>query len=771
MHILFRESHGLEEGEQAVEPGGAPADLLFLSFSDSDLSAAAAASAHLPPGFPGIRLERIARFLHPLSVDLLCERVVAGARAVIIRLLGGLDYWRYGVEEIAATCRAGGIPLALLPGDGPADDPRLAALSTIAPAARRAIDLCLRQSGPANLARAFQAAAHAAGLVAEPAAEAAPLPAYGLFGVAKGAPDSVILFYRSHLLAGETAPVEALAAALAERDLGVRALYVDSLKNPDAGRFVQDWLIAWKPAVILNLTGFSARLGEAASPLEAANCPILQCVQAGSGRGPWAESGRGLSQADLAMQVVLPEADGRLLTTAISFKERDEQGRARLVPHADGIALAADRAAGWARLAATQPARRRIAIVLSDYPGAGGPTTHELGYAVGLDSIASLGAILSRLAAAGYETGEGGDLSPADIENLARREAVRRGRVLIAVQPERSAAPDRKASYHDPDAAPALGYIAFYDRLRSDVDAIIHLGTHGTLEWLPGKAAALSAECWPARLIRGLPVIYPFIVNNPGEAAPAKRRLGAVTIGHLTPPLQRAGLHGGAGRLEQLLDEFSAADGLDRRRATALRAEILAEARASGLLTEAGAHLAEDGEDAALAKLDAYLCDVKDMQIRDGLHVFGTAPRRRSGPGCSRHSRPRAPISPPIRSPRGWTLARGRRWRLSLPRSMAASSRPARRARRRGAAPMCCRRAATSLPSTRASSPRARPWRSPKRRRARCSPVTGRKKATGRAPWSLTSGAVRRCGRGARIWRSPSSCSAPGRSGIRARGG
>jgi cobaltochelatase CobN len=652
MHLLLRETHGLEEGETATEPGGAPAEVLFLSFSDSDLSAAAAAS--LPTGFPSVRLERIGRYLHPLSVDLLCERLVAPARVVVIRLLGGLDYWRYGVEEMAVACAASGIPLAVLPGDGPEDDPKLAALSTLASDARLAIDACLRQGGAENMARALVGAAHAAGLWAHAPSPAARLPDFGLLtpipqgygprpssppGLTRGStrlapmdariksahdgsPDTAIVFYRSHLLAGETATVEALIAALAARGLGARAIFVDSLKNPAAADFVRDWLIAWHPAVVLNLTGFSARLGEAPSPLEAAGAPVLQLVQAGTSHAAWEMSSRGLSQADLAMQVVLPETDGRLLTTAVSFKERDETGRARLVPFAPGIDLAADRAAGWARLGATPPAERRLAIVLSDYPGANG---HEVGHAVGLDSLASVAAILRRLAAAGYDAGEG-DL---DIARLARGDALQRGNVIIAVQPDRGAG-ERKAGYHDPAAPPAAPYIAFYRWLTETmgIHAMIHLGTHGTLEWLPGKAAALSAACWPVALTRGLPVIYPFIVNNPGEAAPAKRRLGAVTIGHLTPPLQRAGLYGRAAALERLIDEFAGADGLDRRRATALRRDILAEARASGLLAESGAKPEVEGEDAALGRLDAYLCDVKDMQIRDGLHVFGEAPAR-----------------------------------------------------------------------------------------------------------------------------------------------
>ncbi len=206
----------------------------------------------------------------------------------------------------------------------------------------------------------------------------------------------------------------------------------------------------------------------------------------------------------------------------------------------------------------------------------------------------------------------------------------RLGSLVLAVQPDRGDRLDRKASYHDGELPPRHAYIAFHLWLREveGIHAMVHLGTHGTLEWLPGKAVALSEACFPAALIGGLPVIYPFIVNNPGEAAAAKRRLGAVTIGHLTPPLTKAGSHGPAVELERLIDEYAAADGLDRRRGVLLRREILERAAQSGLLAESG--IRQDApEDEALARLDAYLCDVKDLQIRDGLHIFATAPRRR----------------------------------------------------------------------------------------------------------------------------------------------
>lgn len=675
MHLLVHETRSLDEDEAATDLGHSPADMVFLSFSDSDLGAAATAWQAMGLQRPTLRLANLARLRHPMSVDRYIEQVVARARCVVVRLLGGMEYWRYGAEELASSCRQLGIALALLPGDE-RNDARLAELSTVAAKELELLGAYLRHGGPANIGQALALAAVLGGIGKGPTQPPIPLARAGEYRLAvpqEGAAGSaVIVFYRSHLLAGDIAPIEALAQALAARRIGVRAIYVSSLKDLEAADFAANSLRAWRPSVVLNVTGFSARQNDTPSPLDAANVPVLQVVLAGSSLPAWETSSRGLSQADLAMQVVLPELDGRLLTAAIAFKAEDELlsgldfTRKVFAPDLDGIASVADRAACWARLAATPPFDRRIAVLLSDYPGAGGG---QVGHAIGLDSFASLTEIADLLHRAGYTVGR----SPNLIEQLCQDEpkrildldqygrlfetlpcearhritetwgnpaddpavingafAVRHallGHLLVAVQPDRGKLLDRKATYHDPDEPPCHAYVAFYLWLREVVwvHALVHLGAHGTLEWLPGKAVALSASCFPAALIGGLPVIYPFIVNNPGEAAAAKRRLGAVTIGHLTPPLKSAGTSGAALELERLIDEFAAADGLDRRRTALLRREILDRATDTGLLRESGI-TADATEDQALARLDAYLCDVKTLQIRDGLHVFGRTP-------------------------------------------------------------------------------------------------------------------------------------------------
>ncbi len=366
------------------------------------------------------------------------------------------------------------------------------------------------------------------------------------------------------------------------------------------------------------------------------------------------------------MHVVLPEVDGRILAGVASFKgaePRDEALQfARNVhrPAPDRIAAIADRVAGRVRLARVPAAERRVALVLSTYPG----RDWQMAHAVGLDALASARAMLEDLAGAGYDIASGAPLE--DDLGLARVEwplgeyeaalaslpeglraqlhaawgspeddpdcrdgrflfrAVRRGRAVIALQPERGRPEARAEDYHDLSRVPRHGYVAFYLWLRHGfgADALVHVGAHGTLEWLPGKSVALSAQCWPEALVGNLPVIYPFIVNDPGEAAQAKRRIGAVTLGHVPPPLRRSAIPAGLARLEALLDEFSNADGLDPRRRDRLQDDIRTEAQALGIEDDLGLDRAETAAE-AITRIDRFVCDVKDSQFGEGLHVWG----------------------------------------------------------------------------------------------------------------------------------------------------
>ena len=203
----------------------------------------------------------------------------------------------------------------------------------------------------------------------------------------------------------------------------------------------------------------------------------------------------------------------------------------------------------------------------------------------------------------------------------------RAGNVAVLIQPARGYGIDPKSTYHDPALVPPHAYLAVYAWLAQDfrADAVIHLGKHGTLEWLPGKALALSAECFPEAVLPPLPHLYPFIVNDPGEGIQAKRRAQAVIVDHLTPPLTRAGSYGLMAELERLIDEYYEAAHGDSRRVEVLAAAILEQARSAGLDGDCGIIAGEDVA-TALRKLDGLLCEIKELQIRDGLHVFGQSP-------------------------------------------------------------------------------------------------------------------------------------------------
>ena len=683
MHLLPTSAISLDDGEDAVDLALAPADCLVLSFADSDLSALSGA---VEASALSVRLAPMRRLKHPFSIDLLIEKTLPGTRFVLLRCLGGLDYWRYGVEQMANACRRLGIALAVLPGCEREDD-RLGEYGTVDAAFAAELLAYFRAGGGAENMRRM--VARVAGYLDGKGdlsaftpihlppvfaldRQGAPMPWQDV--LAELEPDASlvpILLYRSGIVAGDTAMATALAGALVERGLAPLPLALTSLKDAEAVAELRALIVMRWPALIVTTTAFSARDGNH-FVLDRADCPILQAVPVGSARAAWEASPRGLSNSDLAMQVALPEFDGRIGIIPVAFK-REETDPAtgitlrRFEPCTDGVKALADLAAGWVRLAATPRGDRRLALVMSDYPARGG----RAGFAVGLDTPASVGAIRGLLDAAGYDVGPrhsdaelmaaltAGPVSfsvplqhyeswlagipatardaliaahghpfrdPACTDGAFRFRAVRYGKLLIALQPPRDASPDRKARYHDPDAPPGHAYLAFYLGLREieRVDALIHLGTHGTTEWLPGKAVALSSSCWPRLAIGALQVIYPYVVDDPGEAAPAKRRLGAVTLGHLPPPILSAEAAGETRLLRELVEEYSQAQLLDPRRAAIVAAEIRERAEASGLAKACGVTAAMP-LDEALTKLDAHLCDLTELAFRDGLHVFGAA--------------------------------------------------------------------------------------------------------------------------------------------------
>jgi cobaltochelatase CobN len=673
MHVVFRESRGLEETATPRDIGQDAADLVVLSYSDSDLAAFAAGWRRGRDRLPSLRLANLAELRHPLSVDTYVERTLSQARGILVRLIGGEPYWPYGLATLQQLAKDKGVVLAVLPADG-RDDPRLDACSTLPVSTLRRLKTLCDTGGPVAAQAAIAQLALASGLYAGPVIGEMIVPDMGFYDPARGViaapagdgkPRALVTFYRSYLTAADTAPVDALIAALREKGFDAHGAFAPSLKAPGVADWLRSHLAQHPPAAIVNATAFSALGDDGTTPFDAASCPVFQVALSTARREDWAESLRGLSPGDLAMHVVLPEVDGRLFAGVVSFKsagERDPDLQfAHFAHRADQerVAAVAARAAAWLRLADKPAAEKRLAIVLSNYPG----RPHQIAHAVGLDALASSEALLSDLAAAGFDVAAVPALGEALGEQrltwsladyraaLARLPqvlqddlaqawgtpesdpdcrdgafhfaAIPSGRAIVAVQPERGEAAGRDADYHDLARTPRHAYVAFYLWLRAQgCDAVLHMGAHGTLEWLPGKSVALSPDCWPEALIGDLPVIYPFIVNDPGEAAQAKRRIGAVTIGHLPPPLAASAVPDRLRPLERLLDEYSTADGLDPARRQRLIAAIRDEARAAGLEDDLGLDAAAAPAE-AIPRIDRFVCDLKESQFGDGLHVFG----------------------------------------------------------------------------------------------------------------------------------------------------
>lgn len=697
MHLLTAQAGEIQQEGEAIDLGQSPADILFLSAADTEL--AALANAADAQNFTQLRLANTMRISHNFSVDLWLEQTAIKAKLIVVRLLGGRAYWSYGVDQLSVICADNGIKLALLPGDA-SPDPDLQVRSTISGDAYDALHALFVAGGADNMAATLVAMQQIAADMADlPTPKQTPRA--GIYDPKKGVlplkdvaldahkPIAPIIFYRALLDGGNMAPIHALMDALAAQDIQALPLVVASLKEQHCVEFAQNAFQKFFPDVILNATGFALGINDLSdmqNPFANTDAPIIQLVQGGRPAEVWEKDIQGLSAKDLAMQVVLPELDGRIGDILIAHKEQNlwhERTQCPLSanqPHAPGIAAAAELTRSWIALKNTEAAERKVGIVLANYPIRDGRIANGVGY----DAPQSTVEILNFLKQADYglsDLPENGNAlvealqhgptnahpmrgkSPAKLtlENYHRLfsalpEAVQKevtdrwgepsndpfvrddtfhlpvldyGNAVVMLQPARGYHLDAEASYHDPDLVPPHAYLAAYLWLRHQfgAQAIIHNGKHGNLEWLPGKANALSPNCCPQMLWGNLPHFYPFIVNDPGEGTQAKRRTGAVIIDHLTPPLTRAETYGPLKDLEALADEYYNAAGLDQRRLNDLKSRILDLCKDTGLDKDMG--LEDQPDDDALVTIDTFLCELKEAQVRDGLHIFGHAPKGR----------------------------------------------------------------------------------------------------------------------------------------------
>ena len=673
MHLQPRDRHSLDENDLAIDIGQTPAEIVFLSFSDSELRLLAQQHESSDTPEPTLRCASLRQLKHPYSIDLYIDKVLKHARLIIVRLLGGKEYWSYGVEQLEYLAKTHKISLAIVPGDIVLDA-RLIQASTLEEESLHRIWNYFQESGPENLSNFLKFCAFLIGKNTD-YLDARPAPSAGFLLSActkleSNKPCVLLIFYRSLYLSSDCEPIISLSHTLSQRGFSILAVYVSSLKDPVSEEFILSLIKAHKPDLIINTTAFSARK-ETGSVLEAANAPILQVALALSTTEAWQASQRGANASDLAMNVVLPEVDGRIFSRAISFKETQELHGATEVSFTSHksepsrLEFVAELAQNWINLRRKKNDEKKLALILSDYPGRHG----RCGYALGLDTPESTIEIIIALHNSGYRV-DPNKIDPSFIKDLENNKnslsvsikeyefwlqslppnfktrlyeiwgspqedpaalkdtfiypCIQTNNILIALQPDRGNRLGREDTYHNLDLPPRHAYVAFYLWLRFTykIDALLHLGTHGTLEWLPGKSVFLSKECDPEIVLGPIPLIYPFIITDPGEAAHAKRRSSAVIISHLTPKLHTPQLASSAAQIETLLDEYSQAVNLDPRRAKLISAAIMDEAQKQDLFREAGVKAGAD-LDETLSSLDKWLCDLKEIRIGDGLHIFG----------------------------------------------------------------------------------------------------------------------------------------------------
>lgn len=506
----------------------------------------------------------------------------------------------------------------------------------------------------------------------------------------EGRPTAGVLFYRTEWMTGDYTYQNALIKALEANGLNVIGFFANSTRDErtDAPALseVMDYYFYQDGKrlidVLINTMKFSLKTsGTPISYIQKLNVPLLQAYTVLNPIDEWQQSPVGLDPVNVSISVSLPEFDGIVHTVPIAAKIIDDDGDMVYTNIPERMNKLAEKAFKWGILGKKANEDKKIAIIFHNYP----PTNSNIGSAAGLDSPESVRRLLIHMKNAGYSVDNIPSDSKAFIKLLTdgstndRRflsdekmetgyqklscdqychyfeslpEKVRErmeqewgkapgsvfihndnvlvpgtinGNVFITVQPPRGFGEDSGKILHSPDLPPPHHYFAVYYWLEKvwQADAVIHVGTHGSLEWLPGKSTALSKECYPDIAIGTLPNIYPYWVNISGEGIQAKRRSSACLVSHLSPPMQLSGAFEGLADMERLLDEYIHFRANQPEKLEEIKELVREQAAACSLDTEI--QETEDFND-YVDKLHIYITELKNMQIRTGLHTLGQMP-------------------------------------------------------------------------------------------------------------------------------------------------
>lgn len=684
-----------------------PGDIVFLSAGDTEIHTLNEAYKELYKAegdkLPSLRMTNLVYLKQELTIDTYLEEVLSKAKVIVCSMLGGISYYKYLVESLMNLQEQIGNTILFLPAHEP--DFELMQLSSVDIQIVHQCRQYLQEGGKENAIALFNYLRTHFFDIQLPIVPAIGIVDAFLYTKALGMttqealentmdaskPNVALLGYRTHFLSDNMEPLHAMSTALQERGMNAFVVFASNLRDPKLLDQVQALMThEGKRAVhtIINTTGFTIKpMDGSAFIFEKLQIPVLQAIFSTANKQVWSAGLFGLPPTDIAMNIALPEIDGRIIGRAVSFKKEiskdtlTDSSILKYEAHIPACNFMAELAQRWAALQYKNNIDKKVAVILPNYPN----KDSRLANGVGLDTPESCIVVLDTLKAEGYNVGEQLPKSGTELMHwitqvttndvttaMTRPHALvfdradfdvcfsalsatlqnkiitqwgkpeddpyytgdgfivsgfLLGNIFVSIQPSRGYNQDPQAIYHSPDLPPTYQYLAYYFWLQQNyqADAVIHLGKHGNLEWLPGKSVSLDPEtCFPAAVFGALPHFYPFIINDPGEGTQAKRRNQAVIIDHLIPPMTRAESYGSLMKLEHLVDEYYEASTLDPKRSRVLEKEIADLVTQTKLNVDLG--IASDDVDELLVKLDGYLCELKEAQIRDGLHIFGKAP-------------------------------------------------------------------------------------------------------------------------------------------------
>ena len=698
MHLINNKSFITNNGPSGHEYKQSPADIIFLTSADTEITLLSKSLRKIK-GQPSVRLQNILNLNDNNAVDSYIKKTLPKAKFVIVRILGGRNYWSYGVDQILADQMRKKYKIIFLPGDDKFDE-QLFAMSSIKGNDYRNIWSYFIEGGPENGVNLLKYILYLNNGIKKPPA-AKKISSVGIYWPdfneinaetleakwpIKKRPVIAITFYSALLQSGQTEVIDALISALG-KDYNCIPIHSKSFKdkkNRDVTRFL---LKKYNPISVVNLTGFSlSGISSSKTIFDDARRPVFQVILSSMSEHEWHHSSKGLNNRDIIMSISLPEIDGRIITKTIAFKEEisfDKITQAKLleyIPHDFGINYIYNLVKNWSKLSVTPNEKKNIFITLANYPN----KDSRIANGVGLDTPSSIVHLIKKLEKLNYKilnfpsnsdqlmkkliSGQTNSHTkiklktnkylslddyrnyfedlPKNIQSAINKKwgAIEKdpftrgknivlpiqkfGNLSLGIQPSRGYNIDPKDSYHSPDLVPPHSYFAFYFwvKYKFKAHAIIQFGKHGNLEWLPGKSLSLSQNCYPDLILGPTPLIYPFIVNDPGEGTQAKRRNAAVIVDHLTPPLTNADTYDELIQIELLLDEYYECFQTDPIRAHKIEHEIIELTQSTGLYSDT---LIDDNDttEIKLNKIDTYLCELKELQIRDGLHIFGKSPK------------------------------------------------------------------------------------------------------------------------------------------------